>query len=271
MTAEQYLHRGDAPFGAEVWQKIDTAVVEAARSQLSGRRLLHTMGPHGLGLKTLPFGDSPVSGKTVEGVTVESSCAIPLAMIHSEFTLAVRDIAAYEQSGVPLSLGPAAKAALAVARQEDQLLFNGLQALGATGLLNTPGVRSIKLKTWSEVGAAVQDIISAVNELDNAGFPGPYALALTPKSYNHLFRLYPQSEKTELEHVRQIVTDVVIKAPALAGGGVLIDTSGPFANIVLGQDLMTSFVGPAPGQYEFTVSESLALWLRQPEAVCVLK
>jgi uncharacterized linocin/CFP29 family protein len=117
----------------------------------------------------------------------------------------------------------------------------------------------------------VQDIISAVNELDSAGFTGPYALALTPKSYNHLFRLYPQSEKTELEHVRQIVTDAVIKAPALAGGGVLIDTSGPFANIILGQDIMTGFIGPAPGQYGFTVSESIALWLRQPAAVCVLK
>ena len=53
---------------------------------------------------------------------------------------------------------------------------------------------------------------------------------------------------TELEHIRQIVTDGVVKAPGIPGGGVLVDTSGPFANIVLGQDLMTSFVGPAPGR-----------------------
>jgi uncharacterized linocin/CFP29 family protein len=152
MTSEKYLNRSDAPFGAEVWEKIDTAVVEAARSQLSGRRLLHTMGPHGLGFKTLPFGDAPVNGKTVEGVTVESSCAIPLAMIHSEFALPARDIAADEQSGVPLSLEPAVKAALAVARQEERLIFYGLQTLGTTGLLNTPGSRAIKLKAWDGGG-----------------------------------------------------------------------------------------------------------------------
>ena len=121
------------------------------------------------------------------------------------------------------------------------------------------------------MGAAVEDVISAVTELDNAGFHGPYALALTPKSYNHLFRKYPQGEMTELEHIRQIVTDGVIKAAGIPGGGVLVDTSGPFANIVLGQDLMTAFVGPAPGEYQFSIFETVTLWLRVPQAVCVLK
>lgn len=269
--SEQYLHRDDAPFGEGVWERIDSAVVETAKGQLSARRLLHTMGPYGLGLKTLPFGDAPTGGKTVEGVTVTASCLVPLAMLYSEFSLPVRDIAAYEQSGLPLDLGPATRAAIALARQEDQLIFNGFDSLGAKGLLNTPGVRSIKLKAWNEVGAAVQDIISAVNELDNAGFQGPYALALTPKSYNHLLRLYPQGNITELEHVRQIVTDGVVKAPGLTGGGVLVATNGPFANIVIGQDMMTAFIGPAAGQYEFAISETIALWLKQPEAVCVLK
>ena len=42
--SEQYLHRGDAPFGDSVWEQIDRAVVEAAKSQLSGRRLLQHDG-----------------------------------------------------------------------------------------------------------------------------------------------------------------------------------------------------------------------------------
>jgi uncharacterized linocin/CFP29 family protein len=269
--SEQYLNRSDAPFGDKVWETIDSAVVGAARSQLAGRRLLHTIGPQGLGSKVLPFGDSPIRDKIVEGVTVSSSCMIPVTMIHSEFTLSVRDIAAYEQSGVPLDLNAAVKAAIALARQEDQIVFNGLPSISAAGLLNTPGVRSIKLRPWDAVGDAVQDILDAVAQLDAAGFLGPYTLALTPKSYNHLFRLYPHSDTTELEHARQVVTGGIIKAPALPGGGVLIDTSGPFANIVLGQDMMTSFVGPAPTQYQFAILESLALWVQVPEAVCVLK
>lgn len=269
--SEQYLQRGDAPFGDSVWEQIDRTVVETAKSQLSGRRLLHTMGPFGLGFKVLPQTDARVESKVVEGVTISASCCVSLAMLRSDFTLAVRDIAAFEQSGAPLDLAPAARAAIAVARQEDQVVYNGFGSLGGTGLLNTPGTRSIKLKPWNEVGAAVEDIISAVTELDNAGFHGPYALALTSKSYNHLFRKYAQGEMTELEHIRQIATDGVIKAAGIPGGGVLIDTSGPFANIVLGQDLMTSFVGPAPGEYQFSIFETLTLWLRVPQAMCVLK
>lgn len=271
MASEKYLNRGDAPFGDRVWEEMDKAVVEAAKGQLTGRRLLHTISPDGLGLKTLPFRDTPVPGKTVEGVTVTSSCMIPVAMIQSEFSLSARDVAAFEESGVPLDVNQVVKAALAVARQEDQLIFEGFQPLGTAGLLNTPGVRSTKLRPWSQPGDAVADIINAVTELDRAGFPGPYSLALTPASYNHLFQLYPHSELTELEHVRQIAADLVVKAPAIPGGGVLIDTSGPYASIVLGQDMATSFTGPGPARYEFAVIESLALWVQVPEAICVLK
>ena len=271
MASEQYLNRDDAPFGDGVWEAIDSAVIGAARSQLSARRLMHTLGPQGLGLKVLPFRDTPVQDNAVEGVTVSTSCMIPVTMLHSEFTLSVRDVAAYEQSGLPLDLDAPVQAALALARQEEQIIYNGLPSLNLAGLLNTPRVRSIKLRPWDVVGDAVQDIISATAELDAGGFLGPYTLALTPKSYNHLFRLYPQSDTTELEHAQQVVTAGIIKAPALPGGGVLIDTSGPFANIVLGQDMMTSFVGPAPAQYQFAILESVALWVRVPEAICILR
>jgi uncharacterized linocin/CFP29 family protein len=271
MASEQYLNRGDAPFGDSVWDQIDQTVVAAARGILSCRRLLHTTDPQGLGLKVLPFSDTAVSGETVKGVTVSSARTIPLAMIHSEFTLSVRDVAAYEQSGVPLDLTAAMQAAVALARQENQIIFNGLAPLGLAGLLNTPGNRSVKLRPWNQVGDAEQDVVNAVGELDAAGFSGPYSLALTSKSYNFLFRLYPQSELTELEHIRQIAADGVLKASAIPGGGVLVDTSGPFAVIVLGQDMMTSFVGPAAAHYQFAILESVALWVRAPEAICVLK
>jgi len=266
--SDQYLHRADAPFGDSVWEQIDHAVVEAAKSQLSARRLLHTMGPFGLGLKAMPLGDAQAKGKTIEGVAVSMSAGLPLAMLRAEFSLPVRDIAAYEQSGVPLDLGSAAQAAIAVARQEDQLVYNGF---GGTGLLNASGAGSAKLKSWNEVGAAAEDVIAAATELDDAGFHGPYTLALAPKLYNRLFRRYPQGQMTELEHIRQIAADGVVKAAGIAAGGVLVDTSGSFASIVLGQDLMAGFVGPAGGEYEFSVTETLALWIRQPQAVCVLK
>jgi len=267
----KFLQRDDAPFGGQVWEKIDDTVVAAAKGQLCGRRLLHVKGPYGLGLKALPSADKPVSDKTAGDAKMTAACVTPLAMIQSEFSLAIRDVAAFEQSGLPLDLGDAAKAAIDCARQEDNLIFNGSKALGLKGLLNIEGTHSVKLKSWDDVGAAADNIIQAVTALDGAGFHGPYAMALTPKLYNLLFRRYPQGNATELEHLNQIISDGIVKAPAVQAGGILLCTSGPFANIVLGQDLMTGFNGPAGNAYEFPVSESVALWLTQPEAICILK
>ena len=77
------------------------------------------------------------------------------------------------------------KAALAVARQEDQLVFDGFPSLTTVDLLSKPGARSVKLRPWSQPG-------DAVTELDRAGSPGPHSLALTPASYNHLSNCTPQ-------------------------------------------------------------------------------
>jgi uncharacterized linocin/CFP29 family protein len=269
--SDEFLHRGDAPFGEQVWERIDEAVTSAAKSELCGRRLLHVEGPYGLGLKSLPAPDQEVGGAAVEGVVMAASSATPVALIQGGFTLSAREIASSEETGLPFDLRAATAAAIACAKQEDALVFNGSKALGADGLLTAKGTQNVKLKPWEEVGAAVEDVIQAVAALDKAGFHGPYTLALATSLYNRLFRRYPQGNMTEIEHIRTLVTDGVVKAPAIGSGGVLLASGRQFATIVLGQDLMTSFVGPSGRDYEFTVSESLALRLVEPRSVCVLK
>lgn len=270
--SDKFLHRKDAPFQDKVWHIIDETIVAAAKSQLCGRRLLHTEGPYGLALKTLLSGDFRVDEKTIEGTTLTASCAAPVAMTQSGFKLAVRDIAAFEETGLPFDLAPAANAAIACARQEDMMIFNGSKTLGLNGLLSADHSQSFELRPWDDIGTAAQDIISAVTLLDDAGFHGPYTLALAPKLYNLLYRRYPQGHITELEHLKQIATEGIVKAPVISSGGVLLCPARQYATIVLGQDLMTAFVGPATsGEYEFVVSESVALRLRQPEAIYILK
>lgn len=261
--ANKYLGREGAPLGDEVWAALDAAMVEAARSQLAGRRLLPLEGPYGLGLKAIPLPEEEVTS----GMWM--SRTLPLAFLMEEFEIPLRDIAAYERDGLAFNLQPVAQAAMALARREDDLLFHG--AAGLPGLLNAPGVRKARLSDWSEVGAAVDDLIKAVTMLDEAGFHGPYALGLAPARYNLLFRRYPQGPMTELEHVRTLITGGVVKAPVLKDGGVLLAVGRPFASIVLGQDMHVGFIGPDEGGLEFSVSESIALYLKVPASVCVLE
>jgi uncharacterized linocin/CFP29 family protein len=261
--ANKYLARDDAPFGSEIWSALDSTMKDAATSQLVGRRLLPLEGPFGLGLKTIPLAD---------GVDEESgllvSDTLPVPMIQQPFTLGLRDLASHESEGTFLDTRPVAEAAIAVAKKEDALIFNG--AAGLPGLMTVNGANACDLSDWDEVGTAADDLIAAVTQLDAAGFHGPYIMALAPERFNKLYRLYPRGKQTEMEHLASIVTDGIYKAPILEDGGVLLATGRQFAAIVMGQDMTIGFIGPAGDEIEFTISESLAVRIRRPEAICKL-
>jgi uncharacterized linocin/CFP29 family protein len=285
----KYLGREDAPISTALWEKLDATMIQAAKSQLVGRRLLHIEGPFGLGLKFVPLGDMVVSydgddllsegseqaeeaAEIFMGIEPEmvASSVLPLALLRHSFSLGLRDLASAERDGLPLDLSTLAEAAIACAQAEDRLVFNGSDELGVSGLLNVVGSQTIKLGSWAKVGQAAEDLIKAVSALDAAGFHGPYSLALAPSRYNLLYRRYPQGNSTEFAHLQPIVTDGLLKAPALKEGGVLVASGVQFASIVIGQDMAIGFVGPSEGDLEFSVSESLALYVKQPGAVCVL-
>ena len=266
----KYLQRGDAPFGDGVWAKIDEVVIGAARSQLSVRRIVSVAGPLGLELRHLPKRDQTFAGDT--GITFSASATFPVAQLAANFTLPRRDLAAFEANGIEPDLGVVAEAAIYLAMEEDKLLLYGSDTLRVAGLTTTEGVQTVKLAPWTKIGAAADTIIEAVTTLDRAGFHGPYALALAPDRFNLLFRRYPQSDGTELEHIGRIVTEGVVKAPALTDGGVLIAVGKQYAEIVVGQDLRAGYVGPTSElEYQLTISESLALQLYAPGAICVIK
>jgi len=258
-----YLSRGEAPIAAATWDKLDQIIIEAAKSVLSGRRILNIDGPYGLGLKAVPMNDPEMGENPVTGTV------LPLALISKSFTMAKRDIAAHESNGVMLNTSAAAAAAIACAKQEEELIYNGLK--DTPGLMNAKGSHQLKLGSWSEVGTAADDIIKAVTALDTAGFHGPYTLALAPERYNLLLRRYPTGSFSELEHVKTIAAEGVVKAPVLEGGGLLLAAGRQYATLVLGQDLAAGYNGPAAERLEFYVSESLIPYIRQPKAICVLK
>ena len=271
MSDDTYLHRADAPFGNDVWAKLDETVVGVAKARLAGRRLLHVDGPHGLALQAFGSAERAANDAVSTQVVVQTARMIPVPSIESPFSLSAREIAAFESTHQLFDTSAAARAAAACADQEDALVFNGLPSLGLHGLLTAKGVQTCKRTAWKEIGSAVDNILQCVNALDRAGFHGPYALALAPALYNTLFRRYEQGNQTELEHLQQVVTDGIVKAAAVGTGGVLVTAVKELAAIVLGQDLATAYVGPSGRDYAFTVSETAVLRLAEPASVCVLE
>ena len=265
--ANKYLGREDAPFGDEIWGMLDEVVISVAKAQLSGRKLLNIEGPHGLQMKSFPLLDKVVSENCT---TLTSSAVMPIPMIETIFSLGTRDLATFEETGFSLDTSAVAKAAMCAAAAEDELVFQGNEALGIQGLLTSEGAQQVKLGNWEDIGTAASDIINAVTTLDEAGFHGPYLLALAPALYNKLHRLYPQGYQIELQHIESIVGGSVIKASGIKSGGVLIAEGNQYATILIGQDMTTGFVGPEESSLKFKITESLVPYIKVPASICVL-
>jgi uncharacterized linocin/CFP29 family protein len=244
MMVNKYLLREDAPLDPEAWRLLDETMVEAAKTILAGRRILEIEGPFGLGLKAVPLQDCCMDNGLI------ASPVVPVSLVQKNFLMSKRDLAAYERDHLPLNLDGVAMAAIETAKIEDNLVFSGVA--GCTGLLTEEDATELKLSSWNTVGKAADEIIKGITQLDDAGFHGPYTLALSPARYNLLMRRYPQG------------------APVLPKGGVLLASGRQFTSIVMGQDMSVGFIGPAGADLEFSVSESLALMIRQPGSICAL-
>jgi uncharacterized linocin/CFP29 family protein len=268
--SNNYLGREDAPLSEKVWNSIDRIVVEIVKSQLSVRRLIRVDGPFGLGFKIVPSVDKILTEESEKSAAMSVSSAVPVVEIQTTFSLGLRDIAASEEHGSPFDTGAIAISAMKLAKKEDELLLNGNKSAGISGLMSMPGVQSQKLKSWEKIGDAADELIKAVTLLDQSGFHGPYSLGLSASLYNQLFRRYSQGNQTEMEHISSFITDGIVKLPALSSGGLLLASGKQFASIMIGQDVSTSFVGPKERSLEFAISETLALRVVQPAAVCVL-
>ncbi len=152
----RYFGRCEAPLETETWKLLDTTMVESAKGQLAGRRIIAIDGPFGFGLKVIPMSDCDLE----EGIS--SSTFVPVSMIKSEFSLAKRDLASFEKDKIILDTNPVACAAIDCAAKEDQILFHGIQ--GSFGLLNAEGSSSHTLTKWEKIGTAADQIIESVTK-----------------------------------------------------------------------------------------------------------
>ena len=85
------LNRRMAPFGEEIWQRIDNAAVNAARDLLTGRRFLEVDGPYGVGLTSVEVGhDDFCRQPTPQEAGAVMGRAISVPMLRKDLRLSIR-------------------------------------------------------------------------------------------------------------------------------------------------------------------------------------
>ena len=276
-----FLQRDQAPLTEEQWNRIDSAVEETGRRALVGRRIVPVLGPLGPGVQVVPddiFRDPQTGGVDLLGeeevgvVRSSERRYLPVPLLYKDFRLHWRDLETHRQLRLPLDLGPVAAAATAVARAEDELIFNGEPRLGHEGLLNAAGRGVLAISDWATPGAAFRDIVTATQHLTDVGFYGPYALVTSPRLYAAMNRVYENTGVLEIEQVQKLTTAGVYRSAAVPDDRALVLATGASnVDLVVAQDFVTAYVTPENLNHVFRVLEAVALRIKRPQAIVTLE
>jgi len=262
-----YLAREDAPLRSEDWERLDKLVVESASKRLVGRRFISITGPLGAGATVV---HKPVMGGISDSeITIKKYDNINISMIYKDFRLHWRDIESSRKYGMPLELGPAAVASAFCALKEDEMIFNGNQEYGYEGILKADGCSSVSGQDWKVAGNAFQNVLSATEKLMSEGFYAPYAMVVSPSVYAIMHRNYDGGRILEIEMVRELATDGVFQSPVLKGDDALVIATGQEnMDLVVGQDLITAYLGPDGMDHPFRVFETVVLRIKRAASIC---
>ena len=197
--------RSCATLRKDEWKQYDQAVVKAAQQRLVGvadlysRNLVYRIG-NGLGKTVLEYEDmsdredAQVSMDAVtrgrrDGVEFDINY-LPLPIIHADFFVNARVLAASRTTGDPLDVTMAEQAARKVAEKAESILFTGLSTFtfgsgSIYGYMDFPFRNTVTLGTsWPSDTAAniLTDVLNAKQASINARHYGPWVLYV-PTSY----------------------------------------------------------------------------------------
>jgi uncharacterized linocin/CFP29 family protein len=279
-TVMDFLARQESPLSASEWDSIDRTVVDVAKRLLVGRRFLNVFGPVGAGVQLVSFDTfGGTESAAIDmlgrepGIRVESIGRVheELPLIYKDFVLNWRDIETARKFGTMLETGPAAAAAAFVAQAEDDVLFNGNPNLEMEGLMNARGKNTIGATDWASAGAAFDNVVAATQKLIEQGFLGPFAVVVNPMRYSQMHRIFNGSGVLEIEQVRALAVAGVFQSPAIRDYGFVFSIGPQNADVIIGQDLVTAYLGPENLNHPFRVMETLALRIKRPGAICTFE
>jgi len=111
-------------------------------------------------------------------------------------------------------------------------------------------------------------IAQALNQLRLVGVNGPYSVLLSADAYTALAESSDNGYPV-LEHVKKLVKDEIIWAPAIAGAFVLTTRGGDF-DLHIGQDVSIGYLKHTDSVVRLYLQETLTFLLLTTEAAVAL-
>ena len=261
------LHRELAPISDAAWVDIEEETTRTLKRYLAGRRVVDVRGPGGIGLSAVGTGHLKTIDAPGDGVLARRREVKSLVELRVPFELDRQQIDDVERGSNDSDWQPAKDAAQKIAYAEDRAIFEGYAAAGIVGIRQ--GTSNPIMTLPVDVREYPDAIAQALSQLRLVGVNGPYSVLLGADAYTALAETSDDGYPV-LEHVKKLVKDEILWAPAIAGAFVLTTRGGDF-DLHIGQDVSIGYLSHMDSVVRLYLQETLTFLLLSAEAAVALE
>lgn len=260
------LHRELAPISDAAWAQIEEETRRTLKRYLAGRRVVDVQGPGGNELSAVATGRLQKIAAPQNGILARQREVKALVELRVAFELDRQAIDDVERGANDSDWQPAKDAARKMAFAEDEAIFESYAAAKIVGLRK--GTSNPALTLPADVREYPEAIAQALNQLRLVGVNGPYSVLLGADAYTALAETSDHGYPV-LEHVKRLVKDEIVWAPAIEGAFVLTKRGGDFA-LHLGQDVSIGYLSHTGSAVQLYLQESFTFLMLTAEAAVAL-
>jgi uncharacterized linocin/CFP29 family protein len=260
------LHRELAPISDAAWAQIEEEVSRTFKRYIAGRRAVDVKGPAGVGLSAVGTGHLRSIFTSREGVLARQREVKALVELRVPFELGRATIDDVERGANDSDWQPAKDAAKQIAFAEDGAIFESYADAGIVGLRE--GTSNPKMSLPADVRQYPDAIAQGLSQLRLVGVNGPYCVLLGAEAYTALAETSDHGYPV-LEHVKRLVDEKIIWAPAIEGAFVVTTRGGDF-ELHIGQDLSIGYLSHTDDLVRLYLQETFTFLLLTSEASVAL-
>jgi uncharacterized linocin/CFP29 family protein len=261
------LHRELAPISAAAWAQVEEEASRTLRRFLAGRRVVDLQGPGGAELSAVGTGHLRGIAAPGDGIVARQREVKALVELRIPFELDRQAIDDVERGARDSDWQPVKDAARRLAYAEDGAIFEGYEAAGIEGIRQ--GTSNPAMTLPADVRQYPEAIAQALTRLRLVGVNGPYAVLLGADAYTALAETSDHGYPV-LEHVKRLVDDQIIWAPAIAGAFVLTTRGGDF-DLHIGQDFSIGYSSHTDAVVRLYLQETFTFLLLTAEAAVAMQ
>jgi uncharacterized linocin/CFP29 family protein len=260
------LHRELAPISDAAWAQIEEETTRTLKRHLAGRRVVDVQGPAGVDLSAVGTGHLRKIQSPTKGIVARQREVKALVELRVPFELDRQAIDDVARGANDSDWQPAKDAARKIAYAEDGAIFEGYSEAGIVGVRQ--GTGNPRMTLPGNVREYPNAIAQGLSQLRLVGVNGPYAVLLGADAYTALAETSDQGYPV-LEHVKRLVDDKIIWAPAIEGAFVVTTRGGDF-DLHIGQDVSIGYLSHTDATVTLYLQETFTFLYLTAEAAIAL-